>query len=102
MNTNNEVIRDERTVAEENAAYRWACNFLFFALLLDGTYRTWFRHESAWDMMAMIILGGGTVTIYRIRRKVMPKGWVKAAIILAVIAGVLGALTARAMVHFRK
>ena len=40
MNTEQPLKRDERTVAVENASYKWTCIFLLFALLIDVMYRS--------------------------------------------------------------
>jgi len=50
MTTHQNVQRDERTVAVENASYRWACTFVSFALLIDVMYRGAVRNEAAWDL----------------------------------------------------
>ena len=49
MSTTSTVERDERTVAVENASYRWAYMLLTFALLLDVIFRSLYRQEGAWD-----------------------------------------------------
>lgn len=77
MNTTPVVVRDERSVAVENASYKWSCIFLTYALLLDGMYRGLVRQEAAWDLMAMVILSGGISTIYQARQKALPQGWAK-------------------------
>jgi hypothetical protein len=53
------VDRDERTIAVENASYRWAYMFMSFGLLLLVGYRSFVHHESSWDLFALVILGGG-------------------------------------------
>ena len=58
MNTQQNVGRDERTVAVENASFKWAYIFVAFALLIDGAYRGAVRHEAAWDLLALAILPG--------------------------------------------
>ena len=50
-----EVLRDERTVAVEEASYRVAYMFLSFALLLDVMYRGMVRGEAAWDLIGLVI-----------------------------------------------
>jgi len=44
------VERDERTVAVENASYRWAYLLLTYALLVDVMYRSLVRHEASPDI----------------------------------------------------
>ena len=77
MSTTPLVERDERTVSVENAGYRWAYTFISFALLIDVMYRGLFRHEAAWDLMALVIVGGAVCTIYQARQKALPHGWAK-------------------------
>ena len=43
------VVRDERTVAVEDASYRFAYIFITFALLLDVMYRSLVRQEASWE-----------------------------------------------------
>ncbi len=52
------VYKDERTTTVENASYRWAVTVLSYGLLLDATYRSWIRHEAAWDLLGLVILAG--------------------------------------------
>jgi len=45
----NSILKDERTVAVENASYRWGYLILSYGLLLDVVYRGLVRQESGWD-----------------------------------------------------
>jgi hypothetical protein len=45
MSTPQTVERDERTVAVENASYRWAYSLLTYALLVDVMYRSLVRRQ---------------------------------------------------------
>ena len=89
MSTHQCVERDERTVAVENASYRWAYAVLTFALLVDVMYRGLLRNEAAWDLMALVIVGGGICTVYQARQKTLVHGWVMKAVLVAVIAAVI-------------
>jgi hypothetical protein len=82
------VERDERTVAVENASYRWAYLVLTYALLLDVMYRGLFRNDAAWDLMALVIGGGIFCSVYQARQKILAHGWVLKAVLGAVIAAV--------------
>ena len=82
------VERDERTVAVENAIYRWAYLFVYFALLIDVAYRAAFRHEPVWDLLALIFVGGTACTIQQIRQKI----WTRSQTRIAVLFGLLGAV----------
>jgi hypothetical protein len=88
------VERDERTVAVENASYRWAYLLLTYALLVDVMYRSLVRHEAAWDLMALVIVGGAVCTAYQARQKILGHGWVMKAALAACVAGVLAAVLA--------
>ena len=83
------VERDERTVAVENASYGWAYLVLTYALLVEVMYRGLFRHEAAWDLMALVIVGGAICTVYQARQKTLVHGWVMKAVLVAVIAAVI-------------
>jgi hypothetical protein len=94
MSTPQAVERDERTVAVENASYRWAYLVLTYALLVDVMYRGLFRHEAAWDLMALVIVGGAICTVYQARQKTLVHGWVMKAVLGAVVAAVIAAVLA--------
>ncbi len=97
MSTPQAVERDERTVAVENASYRWAYGVLTYALLVDVMYRSLFRHEAAWDLMALVIVGGAVCTVYQARQKTLGHGWVMKVVLGAVIAAVIAVIAAVAM-----
>jgi len=84
------VVRDERTVVEENASYHLACNFMTFCLLLDAVYRSLVRHEETWDLLAIVILGGAVSLLYQWRRNILTAYSIK-AIVFAFFAAALAA-----------
>ena len=88
------VERDERTVAVENASYRWAYLVLTYALLVDVMYRGLVRHETTWDLMALVVVGGAVCTVYQARQKILAHGWVVKVVLAACIAGVIAAILA--------
>jgi len=92
MSTPASVGRDERTVAVENASYRWAYLLLSFALLVDVAYRGLVRREGAWDLMALVIGAGAVCTAYQARHQVLTRGWVTTALLAVGVAAVLAAL----------
>jgi hypothetical protein len=96
MTTQQIVQRDERTVAVENASYRWACTFVSFALLIDVMYRGAVRNEAAWDLMALAIVPGILSSMYQARQKTLA-GWT--AVLLVCFAVVVAAVIA-AMYQF--
>ena len=97
MSASQFVERDERTVAVENASYRWAYGVLTYALLVDVMYRALFRREAAWDLMALVIVGGAICTAYQARQKTLGHAWVMKAVLGAVIAAVIAFIAAVAM-----
>ena len=94
MSTQPGVQRDERTLAVENASYRWAYLLLTYALLLDVMFRGLFHNEAAWDLMALVVVGGIACTIYQARQKALPEGWGIKAVLLACAAALIAALVA--------
>lgn len=86
------IARDERTVATENASYRWAYLIMSFGLLVSTAYRGFALHESSWDLLALVILGGAVATLYQGSRRVLTQRWAvasAAAVVLALILAVI-------------
>lgn len=94
MNTTLPVSRDERTITVENASYRWAYLFLSFGILALVAYRSFVRHESSWDLTALVVLGGILSAGYQWFHKVLTGQWAATCLITIVAAGVLAALAA--------
>lgn len=88
------IIRDERTVAVENASYRWGYMLLSFGLLAIVAYRGFARQESNWDLMGLVILSGLVTTLYQGSRRIMSPRWGWAALAI----GLLSAAVAVALV----
>jgi hypothetical protein len=101
MSTTLLVENDERTAAVENAGFRWAYILLSFALLVDVMYRGMFRHEAAWDLLALAIVGGAVCTVHQARLKTLPNGWAWQGALIACVAGVIGAIVAAVMLWSR-
>ena len=57
--------RDERTLAVENAGFRWAYQVVSFGLLILVGYRSVARSEAAWDLIGLVVLGGVVAAIYQ-------------------------------------
>lgn len=92
------IMRDERTVATENASYRWAYLVMSFGLLVSTAYRSFVRNESAWDLLALVILGGAVATFYQGGRRTLSQRWAvasAAAMLLALVLGVVLVLIRR-------
>ena len=92
MNTTNPVQRDERTVAVEHASYRWAYLFLSFGLLLLVAYRSFVNQESPWDLLVLVVLGGGVGMAYQAFKRVLSRQWAVTAFLAVVAAALVGAV----------
>jgi tryptophan-rich sensory protein len=86
------IQRDERTIAVENASYRWTYLFLSYGLLVLVAYRSFVQHESAWDLLALVVVGGILNTAYQGFHVVLSKQWAATCLLTVVAAGVLAAL----------
>lgn len=84
-----EMLRDERTVAVENAGYRWSYNVIAFGLLLLAAYRSLVQGESSWDLMLLVIVSGGINVAYQRSQRVIGRRWVFGAVTAAVLAVLL-------------
>ena len=82
--------RDERTIAVENASYRWAYLFLSFGLLATIVFRSFALHQSSWDLLAIVVLSGVVAAALRRRQRAFTGGAAKSAM-LAIIGGVIAA-----------
>lgn len=91
MSNTSAVQRDERTVAVENAGYRWAYLFLSFGLLVLVAYRSIVNAESPWDLLLLVVLGGGVGTAYQGWHRVLSKHWAVASLLAVVVAAALAA-----------
>ena len=86
------VHRDERTTTVENASYRWAYLFLSFGLLALVAYRSFVHHESSWDLLALVVLGGVLSAAFQAFHKMLSRQWAMTCLLTVVAAGVLAAL----------
>jgi hypothetical protein len=88
MNTG-DIERDERTVAVENAGYRWSYLVLSFGLLGLTAYRSWVRGEAVWDLLALVVIGGGVNAVYQGTRRVLNERWLVVTIVTFAIAALV-------------
>jgi hypothetical protein len=89
MSTPTLVQRDERTAAVENASYRVAYLALSFGLLILTAYRSFVYHESPWDLLMLVIIGGGVGTAYQGFHRVLSKSWAVGVVLAVVVAAAL-------------
>lgn len=95
------VVRDERTVAVENAGHRWAHIFLSFALLVDVGFRAFVRGEAAFDLIALLVFGGAVCAVYQARQRTLTRRHCKEAALIALLGVVIGAFAMAIMLWFR-
>lgn len=88
--------RDERTVAVENAGYRWSSLTLSYGLLIIVAVRAFARGEQPWDLLALVVLAGAVHAAYQASRKVLHRRWVLASALSFAAAAVLALLIALA------
>ena len=84
-----DVTRDERTVAVENASYRWSYLVLSFGLLGLTAYRSMVLSQATWDLLALVVLGGLINAVYQGTRRVLNRRWIVVTMITFVVAGLL-------------
>ena len=87
--TANTVLRDERTISTENASYRRAYLVLSFGLLISTAYRGFVRHESSWDLLGLVIVGGVVATVYQGQQRALSRRWAVVSLAAAVVAAII-------------
>jgi hypothetical protein len=83
------IERDERTMSVENASYRWAFLLLSFGVLLSVAYRSFVLQQTAWDLMALVIVSGVVATGYQAASRALPGNWIGRVLMAAAIAAVI-------------
>jgi hypothetical protein len=78
--------RDERTLVIENASYRLAFLFLSYGLLVLAAYRRYVHQERPWDLLLLVVLGGGLATAYQGFHRVLSKRWATISLVAAILA----------------
>ena len=86
---NKSVSRDERTSVVENTSYRIAYLVMSYGLLASVAYRGFVLQQSSWDLLALVILGGITATMYQGINKVLSRRWIITTLVTLVIAVLL-------------
>ena len=86
-----QVDRDERTVAVENAGYRWSYQVLAFGVLGLAAFRSLRLHQATWDLIVMVVMSGVLSTVYQgWKRTLYPRRTLLMALAVA-LAGVIAA-----------
>jgi hypothetical protein len=87
------IERDERTIAVENAGYRLSYMILSFGLLILVAYRSFVRHESAWDLLGLTILGGLVNAAYQGSQGVLYRRWMVITVVTIGLAALIAVMT---------
>jgi hypothetical protein len=88
------VQHDVRPGAVEQVGYRRAYVFVSFGLLLSVAYRSFVLGESAWDLIALVVLGGIVIAVDQGRQHMLSGRWA----LLSVLTMVAALLFAAALV----
>lgn len=67
-----QVIRDERFYAVENASYRIGFLILSFGIMGLIVIRAVLFQQTHWDFFALVWISSVAATIYQIRHKILP------------------------------
>ena len=86
-----QVNRDERTVAVENAGYSWSYQLLAFGVLALAAYRSLVLHQATWDMLAMVVLSGVVNIVYQGWKKTLYPRWAMMMAFVVALAGLIAA-----------
>ena len=98
---NQPPLRDERTVAVENASYRLAYLVLTFGLLVIVAVRALVLHQALLDMLALVIVGGGVAIFYQGTRRILSRRWALVGVAIALLGASLGLVIVVWLVRFR-
>jgi len=79
-------------MAVADTGLAWAFSFLSIAVLFNAAYRGLVRHEAAWDLLALVFISFGIALVYQLREKALVRGWLKKALLIALVWGILGAI----------
>mgnify|MGYP001031655173 CR=1 FL=1 len=85
--------RDERTLAVEGVAYRWAYLTLSYGLLAAAAYRSFARADAAWDLLALVVVGGAVHALYQGAQRVLTRRWAVHAVAALALAALVAAGT---------
>ena len=88
--------KDEPTLLVESASFRWAYLFISFGLLGLTAYRSLVRGESPWDLLLLVVLGGGVPAAYQGYHQVATSRWT----LRMCAATLVGAAVAASLVLF--
>ncbi len=93
MSTHQRAVWDERMADVSSRAGQWGSTFISFGLCIDVMYRRVVRHETAWDLVALLMVGWAISIIYQVRRKAVPPGSVLLRILIGGLVAAIIAFT---------
>lgn len=83
--------RDERTLAVENAGYRLSYHVLAFGALAISAYRSFVLGQATWDLLLLVVAGGGMNAVYQGSGRVLSRRWLLMALVTFIAAAALAA-----------
>jgi hypothetical protein len=86
------VDRDERTVALENAGFRWSYLVLSFGLLAVVAFRSFSLGQSSWELLALVVMGGVVNAGYQGIHRALYRRWAVLTGVAMIGAATLGAI----------
>jgi hypothetical protein len=86
--------RDERESGIDRAADRLAFLVVSYGLLVIVAWRSLVRGEAAWELLALVVIGGVVGTVYRFANGALTRSWLAPAVITALAAMAVAALVA--------
>jgi hypothetical protein len=95
------VPHDERTIAVENASYRWAYLVMSFGLLILVVYRSLVLQEANWDLFALVVLGGLVATLYQGAHRILSRRWALVMLIAMIMSAVIAVVVVVVLANLR-
>lgn len=92
--SNQPVIRDERTIAVENASYRLAYTILSFGAMVIVAWRGFVLEQNLWDLLALVILTSALATAYQAVHRIFARRAIAATVVVAVMSGLIASALA--------
>lgn len=88
------ALRDERTVAVENASYRLAFAVVTFGMLAIAAVRALVLHQALLDVLALVIVGSGVATYRQWRQRILSRRWWLMGLAIALLGAAIAAAVA--------
>jgi hypothetical protein len=91
------MARDEREQSIDLAADRIAFLVVCYGALILAAYRSLALGQEAWDLLALVVMGGVAGLAYRLQKRVVTRPWtlvLAATVAAAALVAVVAALAA--------